>query len=342
MGIVGAMMFVGLRMDTVLVTGGAGYIGSHAVLALLEAGRPVVVLDDLSTGDRALVPDGVPLVVGDVADAGLVADSLRAHRVGTVMHFAGSIIVPESVADPLKYYRNNTAASRTLIETCLATGVGRFIFSSTAAVYGDPPTRVVTEETPLCPVSPYGWSKLMVERMLADVEAACPAFRYAVLRYFNVAGADPAGRAGQVSPNATHLIKVACEVLLARRQRLTIFGVDYPTPDGTCVRDYIHVADLADAHVRALDHLEAGGDSAVLNCGYGRGYSVRQVTDAVARAAGRPLAVEEGPRRPGDPVELIADSGRLRHLLGWRPRFDDLDLIVRHALNWEGRASGSP
>jgi len=324
-------------MDTVLVTGGAGYIGSHTVLALQAAGRAVVVLDDLSTGDRGLVPADVPLIVGDVADAERTGALLRDHRVGTVMHFAGSIIVPESVADPLKYYRNNTAASRSLIEAYVTAGVGRFIFSSTAAVYGNPPTRMVTEQTPVAPLSPYGWSKLMTEQMLADVAAAHPAFRYIALRYFNVAGADPHGRAGQVTPNATHLIKLACETALGRRDALNIFGTDYPTPDGTCVRDYIHVSDLADAHVCALEHLERGGDSLVLNCGYGRGYSVRQVATAMERAAGLPLPQVEAPRRAGDPVELVADSTRLRDLLDWRPRLDDLDLIVRHALEWERR-----
>ncbi|AUN33925.1 UDP-glucose 4-epimerase GalE [Niveispirillum cyanobacteriorum] len=324
-------------MDTVLVTGGAGYIGSHAVLALRAAGRAVVVLDDLSTGDRNLIPADVPMIVGDVADTDRTGALLRDHRIGTVMHFAGSIIVPESVADPLKYYRNNTAASRSLIETCIKTGVGRFIFSSTAAVYGNPPTRMVTEQTPVAPVSPYGWSKLMTEQMLADVAAAHQAFRYIALRYFNVAGADPQGRAGQVTPNATHLIKLACETALGRRKVLNIFGSDYPTPDGTCIRDYIHVSDLADAHVCALNHLEKGGNSLVLNCGYGRGYSVRQVAEAVDRAAGRPLPKVEAPRRIGDPVELVADSTRLRDLLGWRPRVDDLDLIVSHALAWERR-----
>ena len=324
-------------MGAVLVTGGAGYIGSHAVLALMEGGRQVVVLDDLSTGDRNLLPAGVLLVAGNVADLPLVSDVLRTYQVGTVMHFAGSIIVPESVTDPLKYYRNNTAASRNLIEACLAAGVGRFVFSSTAAVYGNPPTPVVTEQTATLPVSPYGWSKLMVEQMLADVSAANGHFRHVILRYFNVAGADPAGRAGQVTANATHLIKVACEAVSGQRQGMTIFGADYPTADGTCVRDYIHVADLADAHLRALEYLEEGGASTLLNCGYGRGYSVHQVVDAVARIAGAPLLWVEGPRRPGDPVELVADSARLRTVLGWQPRLDDLDLIVRTALDWQRR-----
>jgi len=321
--------------EAVLVTGGAGYIGSHAVLALLAAGRAPVVLDDLSTGSTRLVPPGVPFVQGNVADAGLVTQTLERYRIGTVMHFAGSVMVAESVADPLKYYRNNLLASQVLLETCRRVGVGRLIFSSTAAIYGNPPTRAVTEQTPADPISPYGRSKRMVEQMLADLAAADGGFRYVALRYFNVAGADPAGRIGQLTPNATHLIKAACETLLGGREKLRIFGTDYPTIDGTCVRDFIHVADLAAAHLRALDHLEQGGASAVLNCGYGRGYSVRQVVAAVARAGGHPLAVEEAPRRPGDPVELVADSSRLRHLLGWQPAYDDLDRIVGDALAWE-------
>lgn len=282
-----------------------------------------------------MVPAGTPLVEGDVADGGLLARTLRQYRIGTVMHFAGSVVVPESVTNPLKYYRNNLLASQILIETCLAAGIDRLIFSSTAAIYGNPPERMVTEQTPPSPVSPYGWSKLMVEQILADVATAHPAFRYVALRYFNVAGADPAGRAGQMTPNATHLIKLACETLLGRRETLRIFGTDYPTPDGTCVRDFIHVADLAAAHVRALDYLERDGASVVLNCGYGQGYSVRQVVAAVARNGGHPLPVAEVARRAGDPVELIADSTRLRQVLGWQPHYDDLDLIVRHALEWE-------
>jgi UDP-glucose 4-epimerase len=324
-------------MDAVLVTGGAGYIGSHAVLALRAAGRPVVVLDNLSTGNKRLTLDDVPLRIGDIADMSGTIALLRDCRIGAVMHFAGSIIVPESVSDPLKYYRNNTIGSANLIEACIQAGVERFIFSSSAAVYGNPPATMVTEQTPASPVSPYGWSKLMTERMLADVAAARSSFRYIALRYFNVAGADPQGRAGQMTTNATHLIKAACETLLGRRERLTIFGTDYPTQDGTCVRDYIHVSDLAAAHVQALEHLERGGESAMLNCGYGKGYSVRQVVNAVARIAGRPLPAIDGPRRSGDPTELVADSNRLRNLLGWQPRLDDLDLIVRHALAWETR-----
>ncbi len=322
-------------METVLVTGGAGYIGSHVVLALRDAGRPVVVLDDLSTGHGPGVPADVPLIVGDAGDAALLDRVLRTEAVGTVMHFAGSIIVPESVADPLKYYRNNTLVSHALIAASLAAGVRRFIFSSTAAIYGNPPAPLVTEDMPAAPASPYGWSKLMVERMLADLSAAHPDFRHVCLRYFNVAGADPAGRAGQTTARATHLVKLGCEAMLGRRDRLTLFGTDYPTPDGTCIRDYIHISDLADAHLLALDHLEGGGGSHALNCGYGRGYSVRDVIGALNRVGGRALPVVEAGRRPGDPVELVADSTRLRRLLGWQPRFDDLDLIVRHALDWE-------
>jgi UDP-glucose 4-epimerase len=329
-------------MDTVLVTGGAGYIGSHVVLALRSAGRAVVVLDDLSTGDKGVVPADVPLIVGDVADAALTGALLRDHGIGTVMHFAGSINVPESVADPLKYYRNNTVASQSLIGACIRADVGRFIFSSTAAVYGNPPARVVTEQTPTAPVSPYGRSKLMTEQMLGDVAVARPGFRYIALRYFNVAGADPDGRVGQVTPNASHLIKLACETAAGKRGALQIFGTDYPTPDGTCVRDYIHVSDLADAHLCALTHMERGGDSLILNCGYGRGYSVREVAAAVERVTGCPLPKVEAPRRAGDAVELVADSHRLRTLLGWQPRLNDLDLIVQHALAWERGRSPRP
>lgn len=323
-------------MRTVMVTGGAGYIGSHVVLALTDAGRRVLVLDNLSTGHRDLVPDGVPLVVGDVADTDRVRHLLRSHDVSTVMHFAGSIIVPESIADPMKYYRNNVAASLALIDACLAVDIPHFIFSSTATLYGDAGTDILSEQCPARPVSPYGWSKWMIEQVLADVGRPHP-LRHVCLRYFNVAGADPSGRSGQVSANATHLIKVACEHAVGRREHFAIFGTDYPTPDGTCIRDYIHVSDLADAHLRALTYLEAGGDSLVLNCGYGRGHSVRQVVASLARVLDRPFPVPEVARRPGDPAILVADSKRLRERLGWHPRFDDLDLIIRHALAWERR-----
>ncbi|MCP5372499.1 MAG: UDP-glucose 4-epimerase GalE [Hyphomicrobiales bacterium] len=317
-----------------MVTGGAGYIGSHAVLALREAGFGVVVLDNLSTGRRALVPDGVPLVEDDVGRPGAAEAVLRDHGVSAVLHFAGSIVVPESVADPLKYYGNNTCASRTLIEACVAAGVNRFIFSSTAAVYGDAETLPVVEDTPQLPINPYGTSKLMTEWMLRDTAAASD-LRYCALRYFNVAGADPQGRTGQATPDATHLIKVACEVATGKRDHMMIFGDDYDTPDGTCVRDYIHVTDLADAHVAALRYLEGGGDSVIANCGYGHGFSVRQVLDAVGRQAGAPLDARMAPRRAGDAPALMSDSTRARQVFGWTPRHDDLDLICKTALAWE-------
>lgn len=327
-------------MDThVLVTGGAGYIGSHAVLALREAGCKVVVLDDLSTGRVEAVPDGVPLAVGDVGDAETVSRVLAEHRIEAVMHFAGSILVPESVSDPLKYYRNNTAASRTLIEGCVEHGVGAFVFSSTAAVYGIPEKVPAAEDAPTVPINPYGWSKLMTEQILRDV-AAAHGLQHVILRYFNVAGADPKGRTGQATPEATHLIKVAAEVVTGKRPGIQIFGEDYPTPDGTCVRDYIHVTDLADAHVSALKHLVGGGDSLTLNCGYGRGYSVREVLAAVEAEAGRDLNAQGAPRRAGDPPELVADVARIRAAFDWTPRYEDLSVIVKTALAWETKLSG--
>jgi UDP-glucose 4-epimerase len=324
---------------SVLVTGGAGYIGSHMVLALRDRGEDVVVVDDLSTGHRGAVPDDVTLLKGSIDDAGLVRRAVRGHRVDAVAHFAGSIVVPDSVADPLGYYLNNTVRSRALIAAAVEAGVRHFIFSSTAAVYGAPAVNPVFEDAPLAPISPYGASKMMTEMMLADTARAHD-FAYAALRYFNVAGADPAGRSGQSTPNATHLIKVACQAALGQREELTVFGSDYATPDGTCVRDYIHVTDLAAAHLRALDHLRAGGESLVLNCGYGRGFSVREVLAAVERAAGRPLPVREGARRPGDPDALVAGATAVRERLGWQPALDDLDLIVGHALAWERRLAG--
>ena len=324
---------------TVLVTGGAGYIGSHAVLALREAGHGVVVLDDLSTGARELVAEGVPLVVADVGDGARVGQVLAEHDVGAVMHFAGSVVVPESVAKPLDYYRNNTAATRSLIQACVEAGVNRFLFSSTAAVYGVPAMVPVTEDAPTVPINPYGWSKLMSEQMLKDAAAAHD-LKYVVLRYFSVAGADPQGRSGQSTPNATHLIKIAAEVAVGRRERIAIFGEDYETPDGTGVRDYIHVSDLCDAHVSALDHLLGGGENLTLNCGYGRGYSVREVLDAVAAQAGRPIVTTSAPRRPGDPPALVANADRIRERLGWRPRHDELSTIVRTAIAWEEHLSG--
>jgi UDP-glucose 4-epimerase len=323
--------------QTVLVTGGAGFIGSHAVLALLEAGRPVVVLDTLETGFRWAVPEDVPFVEGNVADAPLVEELLARHRVGAVIHFAGSVVVPESVANPLKYYRNNTAASRSLLESCVKGGVRHFLFSSTAATYGIPERVPVAEDAPTVPINPYGWSKLMTERMLADVSAAHP-INHGALRYFNVAGADPAGRTGQSTAGATHLIKVAVEAAVGRRSGVDVFGTDFSTPDGTGVRDYIHVWDLALAHVAALEALEARPEeSFTLNCGYGRGFSVLEVLDAVDRVAGTRIARTMAPPRPGDPDALVADNRAILARLNWRPRLNDLDTIVAHALAWERR-----
>jgi UDP-glucose 4-epimerase len=322
------------RAPSVLVTGGAGYIGSHVVLALVEAGWRVVVLDDLSTGHRAAVAEGVPLVIGDVADRELVAGLLAKHAIRAVVHLAGSVVVSDSIAQPLAYYANNTLAGHALISACVAAGVAAFVFSSTAAVYGDPETLPVTEETTPRPVNPYGRSKLMTEWMLCDAHAAY-GLPYLVFRYFNVAGADPAGRAGPSTPGATHLLKRACAAAVGRQPRLQIFGTDYPTPDGTCIRDFIHVGDLAAAHVAALDHLRRGGESLILNCGYGRGYSVREVVAAVERISGRRLEVEQAPRRPGDPVAVVAAADLIQARLDWRPRYDDLDTIVAHALRWE-------
>jgi UDP-glucose 4-epimerase len=319
---------------TVLVTGGAGYIGSHMVLALLDAGDNVVVVDNLSTGFRSAVPPPAILVEGNCGHLELVQRVINAHKVRAIIHFAGSIVVPDSVADPLGYYLNNTVNSRALIEAAVKTGVKNFIFSSTAAVYGNPSDIPVKEDAALKPVSPYGTSKLMTELMLADTAFAHD-FRYVALRYFNVAGADPAGRAGQSTPRATHLIKVACETALGKRPAMDVFGTDYPTPDGTCVRDYIHVTDLVAAHVAALKYLEGGGASDVFNCGYSSGYSVLEVTEAVKRAAGGPFPVNLAARRPGDAVAIVADSAKIRGRLGWQPTLADLDLIVTHALGWE-------
>ncbi len=324
------------RPTNVLVTGGAGYIGSHVVRQLGEAGHRVVTLDNLSTGFRDAVLHG-DLVVGDTGDEDLVADTLSRYAVDTVMHFAAHTIVPESVADPLKYYGNNTCATRSLLAACQRHGVGRFVFSSTAAVYGMPASGIAAEDTPTAPINPYGASKLMSEQMLRDLSAAS-GMRHVILRYFNVAGADPGGRIGQSTRKATLLIKVACEAVLGLRPALSIFGTDYPTPDGTGVRDYIHVEDLADAHLKALAYLQDGGESQVLNCGYGRGYSVREVLAAVGRAHGAPVPFVEAPRRAGDPPSLIADAGRIRDVLGWTPKHDDLDAIVATALAWEKRA----
>lgn len=319
---------------TILVTGGAGYIGSHMVHALLDAGESVVVLDNLSTGFDWAVPERAPLVVGETGDQSLVASLIARHGVDTIIHFAASIVVPDSVADPLGYYRNNTVNSRALIETAVKAGVRHFIFSSTAAVYGNPARIPAGEDDATIPTSPYGSSKLMTEVMLRDAGAA-HGLAHVILRYFNVAGADPRLRTGQSTKGATHLIKVAVETALGLRPSIEIFGTDYPTPDGTCVRDYIHVCDLIRAHGDALRHLRGGGASLTLNCGYGRGFSVREVIDTVKHVSGVDFKVKTSERRPGDPATIVADSTRIRAMLGWAPQFNDLSTIVDHAFKWE-------
>lgn len=321
---------------SVLVTGGAGYIGSHMVLELLDAGEKVVVIDNLTTGFRWAVAPGATLVVGDIADTELVKKTIEVHGVTAIIHFAGSIVVPESVANPLFYYLNNTANSRGLIQCAVEKGVKQFIFSSTAAVYGNPQENPVTETATPAPMSPYGSSKLMTEIMLADTANAHD-FRFVALRYFNVAGADPAGRSGQSTPKATHLIKVACETALGKRLMMEVFGTDYPTHDGTCIRDYIHVKDLARAHMSALAHLRKGGASDIFNCGYSKGFSVHEVIAAVKRASGNDFKVKLSPRRAGDPAAIVAASAKIRSQLGWVPEHDDLGTIVAQALAWEKR-----
>ncbi len=319
---------------SVLVTGGAGYIGSHTVLALKQSGAQVVVIDDLSTGFSAFVPDGVPLFIGNAADENLVEGVIANHGVTSIIHFAGSVVVPDSVRDPLGYYRNNTMTTRNLLNVAVRTGIRQFIFSSTAAVYGNLDQVPVAEHAPTRPMSPYGTSKLMTEIMLHDVAAAHD-MRFVVLRYFNVAGADPQGRVGLASIGATHLLKIAVEAATGQRAQVEVYGTDYPTPDGSCIRDFIHVSDLADAHLAALAYLEAGGAATTLNCGYGRGYSVLEVIDAVQRVAGRPFAVRHAARRPGDITTMVADTSQIRRTLEWTPRHADLETIARHALAWE-------
>ena len=319
---------------TILVSGGAGYIGSHMVLDLLETGEEIVVFDDLSTGFPWLVPQGVTLVEGDIGDKALLSRVIADHQIDAIAHFAAKIVVPDSMSDPLGYYLNNTSKARTLIEAAVDGGVKQFIFSSTAAVYGETREMPVTEESPPAPVSPYGRSKLMVEWMLEDASRAY-GLNAMILRYFNVAGADPKGRSGQATPRATHLIKTAAEAATGRRAGMSIFGTDYETPDGTCIRDYIHVSDLARAHVLALDYLRSGGKGTVINCAYGHGSSVREVIDTVKKISGVDFPVTLDDRRPGDPPEIVATGEKIRSLLGWQPRFDHLDTIVTHALAWE-------
>lgn len=319
----------------VLVTGGAGYIGSHAVLALLDRGWPVSVVDNLVTGFRFAVPDNVPFYQGDIEDQDLLAQIFAEQGICAVMHFAGSVVVPESVANPLKYYHNNTAKTRSLIAAAVAATVPHFIFSSTAATYGIPEGSPIAEDAPQRPINPYGWSKLMTEQMLRDVSAAHP-LNYSVLRYFNVAGADPHGRSGQSTEGATHLIKVAVEAALGKRSHVSVFGTDYDTPDGTGVRDYIHVSDLAAAHVLALEALVAEpGKSLTMNCGYGRGFSVLEVLEAVGRVTNCSIEKQMEERRAGDPGSLISDNSQIRAKLPWQPQYDNLEAIVSHALSWE-------
>jgi len=320
----------------ILVTGGAGYIGSHVVWALHDRGDTVMVLDNLSAGHREVLPDGVSLSVGDVGDRDHVRSLLETFQPDAVIHFAAHIEVGESVRDPLKYYRNNTGQAITLLQELVNAGVSRFIFSSTAAVYGMPDRVPIPETAPLQPINPYGWSKRFVEQVLSDL-AGAGKMRSVALRYFNAAGADPMGRTGESHDPESHLIPLILQAASGKRERISIFGTDYPTPDGTCIRDYIHVTDLADAHLLALDYLVHGGETDVFNCGYGHGYSVREVIDTVRQGTGRDFRVTETGRRPGDPPELVADSRKLKKMLGWKPRLDDLETIVRTAWEWETR-----
>jgi UDP-glucose 4-epimerase len=319
---------------TVLVTGGAGYIGSHMVLALKDAGESVVVIDNLSTGFSNFLPEGVPLFIGDAGDENLVEGVIEQHEVESIIHFAGSVVVPDSMRDPLGYYRNNTFTTRNLLNASVKRGIKRFIFSSTAAVYGNPDQVPVPEIAPTRPLSPYGFSKLMSEIMLHDVASAY-GMDYVVLRYFNVAGADPQGRVGLATIGATHLLKIAVEAATGQRAKIDVFGTDYPTPDGSCIRDFIHVSDLAQAHRAALSYLRSGGGSVTLNCGYGRGYSVLETIEAVRRVSGRNFAVQYAPRRSGDIMTMVADTSRMRAMLDFTPQYDDLETIAAHALAWE-------
>lgn len=323
-----------MTVESILVTGGAGYIGSHAILGFQAAGYTPVVIDNLTTGRRQAVPKQVKFIEGNSGDQDLVQSVIEENAIEAVIHFAGSIIAPESVVNPLKYYFNNTCVSRSLIEACVKTGVRHFIYSSTALVYGLENEMPLREESLIAPANPYGTSKLVTEWILRDA-ASSHEFNYAALRYFNVAGADPDGRAGQSTPEATHLIKVGCQAAIGIRDHLELFGEDYDTPDGTCIRDYVHVTDLVDAHVRALDYLKNSRENLTLNCGYGRGFSVREVLKVIENHVGRPLDIRPGPRRPGDPPRLVSDSSKLCQKLGWRPRYDNLEIIVRTALEWE-------
>ncbi|MEH6632273.1 MAG: UDP-glucose 4-epimerase GalE [Halopseudomonas aestusnigri] len=325
---------------TILVTGGAGYIGSHAVLALIDAGFSVVVADNLTTGRRQAVPVEIPLVKVDLGDESGMSGLFETYKPSAVMHFAGSIVVPESVERPLDYYSNNVGNTLSLLKLCQHHGVKNFIFSSTAAVYGEPEVIPVTEENFTNPINPYGWSKLMSEQMIKDASVA-HGLNYGILRYFNVAGADPEGRVGQSTPGATHLIKIASQVALGLREKISVFGTDYLTRDGTCVRDYIHVSDLVYAHVLVLKHLQNGKENFIANCGYGHGYSVREVLDETGQVIGRDIPTEDRPRRAGDPPNLVADVTRIHDILDWNPKYDDLGLIIKTALNWERTLQGN-